>query len=394
MQFERTTMAQVSDIERLIAKGLSDRAIARSLKCRRSLAASVRGGKVGKDQILLGMLKPEMPVSIRPWVQGVNWESVERDIRDGHQIKRIWEEAAGSCTSHSNFFKYVKDRFGPLMEATVTLREFKPGEHCEVDYAGDKIPWADIKTGEIMYAHVFIGILCFSQKIFAHASENEKKVNWLGSHRKMFEFYRGTPRVVVPDQLKNGVVKGHLYDPDLNPDYVEMASHYGVAVVPARAGKPKDKALVEGAVGIVMRYFRFVYRRRTFTSLAEVNQALAEAVNKINAKIHTRFKTSREERFTKLEKSTLAPLPLEPYSISDWKNAKIHPDCTVAADQNFYSAPHIHRGREVRVKISVTKIEIFFVVHILRVLKEKLKEKSLKITKQFLVSPHQALHPH
>ena len=359
MQFERTSMAQVSDIERLINNGLTDRAIARSLKCRRSLAASVRSGKVGKEQILSGMLKPTTPVSIRPWVQGIDWEIVERDIRDGHQIKRIWEEAAGSSTSHSNFFKYVKVRFGPLLEATITLREFKPGEHCEVDYAGDKIPWVDIATGEIRYAHVFVGILCFSQKIFAHASEDEKKVNWLGSHRKMFEFYRGSARVVVPDNLKNGVVKCHLYDPDLNPDYVEMVSHYGVAVVPARAKRPKDKALVEGAVGILMRYFRFIYRRRTFTSLAEVNQALSEAVNKINAKIHTRFKISREERFTRLEKSTLTPLPIEPFSISDWKKAKIHQDCTVAADQNFYSAPHIHRGREVRVKISGTRIEIF-----------------------------------
>jgi transposase len=359
MQFERTTMAQVSEIERLINKRLSDRAIARALKCRRTLVASVRGGQVGCKQILSGMLKPTAPVTVRPWVQGVDWESVERDIRDGHQLKRIWEEVAGSSTSHSNFFKYIKTRFASLMEATVTLREFKPGEHCEVDYAGDKIPWVDITTGEIRHAHVFVGILCFSQKIFAYASENEKKVNWLGSHRKMFEFYRGTPRIIVPDNLKTGVIKSHLYDPDLNPDYVEMASHYGVAVVPARVRKPKDKALVEGAVGILMRYFRFIYRKRTFTSLNEVNQALAEAISRINAKIHTRFKTSREDRFTRLEKSILAPLPIEPFLVSDWKNAKVHQDCTVAADQNFYSAPHIHRGREVRVKISGTRIEIF-----------------------------------
>ncbi len=278
MQFERTTMAQVSEIERLINNGLSNRAIARSLKCRRSLVGSVRAGQVGKDQILSGMLKPEPKISIRPWVEGVDWESIERDIRDGHQIKRIWEEAAEPVTSHSNFFKYVKQRFAPLLMATVTLREFKPGEHCEVDYAGDKIPWIDIATGEIHSAHIFVGILCFSQKIFAHASENEKKVNWLSSHRKMFEFYRGSMRVLVPDNLKNGTVKCHLYDPDLNPDYVEMAAHYGVAVVPARSRKPKDKALVENAVGILMRYFRFVYRRRTFISLAEVNVALSEAV--------------------------------------------------------------------------------------------------------------------
>ncbi len=361
MQFEKASMAQVSDIERLIEKGLSDRAIARSVKCRRSLVASVRAGHVGREQILAGRLTPPPTDATlaRPWALGVDWDGVERDIRDGHQIKRIWEEVAIECTSQSNFFKYVKIRFHPLMQATVTLREFKPGEHCEVDYAGGTIPWVDTVTGEIRFAHVFVGILCFSQKIFAHATEDEKKPNWLSSHRKMFEFYRGVPRVLVPDRLKNGVVKSHLYDPDLNPDYVELATHYGVAVVPARARRPKDKALVEGAVGILMRYFRFVYRRRTFTSLAEVNRALSEVVSKINGKIHTRFKVSRADRFLRLESEQLQPLPIEPFSISEWKRAKVHQDCTVAADQNFYSAPHIHRGREVRVKIGSTSIEIF-----------------------------------
>ncbi|NJL25868.1 MAG: IS21 family transposase [Calothrix sp. SM1_5_4] len=354
-------MAQVSEIERLIKSGLSDRVIARSIGCRRSLVKSVRSGDIKSNEFVNGQLPapPVDPATVRPWVAGIDWECVERDIRDGHQIKRIWEEVAAPVTSHPNFFKYVKARFAPLLTATITLREFKPGEHCEVDYAGDKIPWVDRSTGEIRHAHVFVGILCFSQKIFAHASENEKKANWLDSHRRMFEFYRGVAKVLVPDQLKNGVIKSHLYDPDLNPDYVELAAHYCVAVVPARRRKPKDKALVEGAVGILMRYFRFTYRRRMFTSLAEINQALAEAVSRINAKIHTRFKTSREDRFTRLEKPALQALPLEPYSLSLWKDAKIHQDCTVAADQNFYSAPHIHRGREVRVKITATKIEIF-----------------------------------
>ena len=360
MQFEGASVAQVSDIERLIKTGLSNRAIARSERCRRTLVASIRAGLVTSDDVKSGKFTSESIPRSRPWVTQVSWDNVERDIRDGHQIKRIWEEVAGSLTSHPNFFKYVKARYLPLLTATVTLREFKPGEHCEVDYAGDKIPWVDTTAGEVRYAHVFVGILCFSQKIFAYAAENEKKQNWLHSHRKMLEFFRGSPRVLVPDRLKNGVIKCHLYDPDLNPDYVELASHYGLAVVPARTSKPKDKALVEGAVGILMRYFRFVYRRRTFTSLAEVNVALLEAVDKINRKIHTRFKTSREDRFQTLERSSLQPLPTEPFSISEWKTGKtLHPDCTVHVDTNFYSAPHIHRGRKVRVKISASHIEIF-----------------------------------
>lgn len=92
-------------------------------------------------------------------------------------------------------------------------------------------------------------------------------------------------------------MKCHRYDPDPNPDYVELAAHYGAAIVPARPRSPKDKALVEGAVGILMRYFRFVNQRRTFTSLEEINAALSEALSKLNAKPHSRFKIWRDYRF-------------------------------------------------------------------------------------------------
>jgi transposase len=255
----------------------------------------------------------------------VDWDRVEEDLKAGFPLKRIWEEVASSHTSHPNFFKYVRSRFSLLLSATVTLREFEAGGHCEVDYAGKRLEWIDRVTGEIHEAHVFVGILCFSQKIFAIAHENERKPNWLDAHRRMFESFGGVPKAVVPDCLKNGVKKVHRYDPDLNPDYVELASHYGAAILPARPRHPKDKALVENAVGIVMRYFQFLYRRHTFTSLSEINQALRGVIQRINEKPHTRFKISREERFQALERAHLKPLPLDPYSLIEWKVLKLHP---------------------------------------------------------------------
>ncbi len=351
-------MPKIAEIERLILAGQTDRKIARALHCRRPLIAKIRAGRLSGESLVRDKSREEK--SPPGWALRVDWGVVERDLREGHQIKRIWEEVALELTSYPNFFKYVKTRFAALLQATVTLRTFRPGEYCEVDYAGDKIEWLDRRTGEIHAAHVFVGILCFSQKIFAVAHENEKKPNWLDAHRRMFEFYGGVPHVLVPDCLKNGVVKCHRYDPDLNPDYVELAAHYGAAVVPARPRTPKDKALVEGAVGILMRYFRFVNRRHTFTSLSEINQALSEAVSRLNAKPHSRFKVSRDFRFETLERSQLRALPAEPWNVGEWKRATLHPDCTVAADHCFYSAPHVYRGKELRVKVSAEFIEIFF----------------------------------
>lgn len=357
MEYERTSMTRFVEIERLIGTGQSDRQIARALHCRRLLVAGVRKRLLTPEVIVRAK---ETDNKLPPgWALQVDWASVEKDLLEGYQIKRIWEEVAVELTSQSNFYKYVKHRYDRLLSDTVTLREFRPGQYCEVDYAGDTIAWLDPKTGEVHEAHVFVGILCFSQKIFAIAHENEKKPNWLDAHRRMFEFYGGAARVLVPDCLKNGVLKAHIYDPDLNPDYVDLAKHYGVAVVPARSKRARDKALVENAVGILMRYFRFIYRRHTFISIEEVNRALAEAVARINAKIHTRFKVSRNERFETLEKGTLLALPLEPYSMHEWKTAILHPDCTVSVDGNFYSAPHIYRGKELKVKLTASCVEIF-----------------------------------
>ena len=187
MQFERTTMGQFEEIKRLIGLGQSDRQIARALGCRRCLVRGVRSGEI--DQNLIKKAKDPEQKLPPSWAHHVDWEIVEKDIRDGFQIKRIWEELAQERTSHPNFFKFVKRKFELLLSKTVTLREFKPGAHCEVDYAGDKIEWIDLRSGKIHQAHVFVGILCFSQKIFAIAHENEKKENWLDAHCKMFEFF-------------------------------------------------------------------------------------------------------------------------------------------------------------------------------------------------------------
>jgi len=102
----------------------------------------------------------------------------------------------------------------------------------EVDYAGDTLEWIDRSTGEIRKAYVFVAGLGFIQLLFAWAEEDTRSRNWLTAHRRMSEFYGGVAHVTVPDCLKQGVLKCHLYDPDLNPGYAELAAHYHTAVVP------------------------------------------------------------------------------------------------------------------------------------------------------------------
>jgi len=175
----------------------------------------------------------------------------------------------------------------------------------------------------------------------------------------MYEFFDGVPKVTVPDCLKTGVIKSHLYDPDLNPSYADMAIHYNTAIVPARTRKPKDKAIVEGAVKLVMRYFRWKYRRHTFTSIKEINEALLAVVEAINNKVHTRFKVSRLDRWQELERPALQSLPSTSYEYTETKTATVHPDSHLSVCGNYYSAPHAYRGLKLKVKLTLKQVKVF-----------------------------------
>ena len=346
------SVERFADIKRLIGIGQSDRQIARSLKVRRMKVAEIRRGEA---------VDPALPKVFRDplWAVGVDWGSVKEELGYKHALKFIWEEKAQAKTTYPNFWKFFYKKFPHLREALSIPREFNPGERAEVDWAGGKVEWIDKKTGEIHEAIVFLGTLGYSQLIFAWAAENMKSRAFLEGHKRMYEFFGGVPHVTAPDCTKTAVSKCHLYDPDINISYAEMAKFFETAIVPARPYRPKDKALVELAVKLVMRYFRWLYRRHTFLSIAEINEALLTVAQKINNKPHTRFGVSRQHRFDKFEKEKLKALPSIPFESFEWNEATLHPDCTVAVEHNYYSAPHIHRGKRLRVRLSENLVEIF-----------------------------------
>ena len=352
MARRKLTVDRYTEIKRRLAEGRGVREIARALECSRRLVREIRAGL--KDS-------PEAPKALSDplWMAQLDWPTIIHDLGLGHPLKFLWEERAQHLTTYSNFWKQFYRKFPQYRHATVTAREFEPGERVEVDYAGDPMEWVELRTGEIRKAWIFVAGLGFSQLLFAWAAEDMKSRNWLSGHRRMFAYYGGVAHVTVPDCLKQGVLKCHLYDPDLNPGYAEWAVQYGTAVVPARPDHPKDKAIVEGLVKILMRYARFRYRRRRFTSLLEINQALSECIERINARRHTRFGLSRRERFETIEKVALKPLPIGDVEYGDWKDATLHADCYVYVEGDYYSAPHVHRHKKLRIKITENQVEIF-----------------------------------
>jgi transposase len=197
-------------------------------------------------------------------------------------LELLWEEYR---QSHPDGYAY--SRFCELYHRwrrhlDVVLRhEHKAGEKLFVDYAGDTIPIHDPKGGPTRPASIFVAVLGASNYTYAEATWTQGLEDWLGAHVRAFKFLGAVPKLVVPDNTKTGVSRACRYEPDLNPAYQEMARHYGVGVLPTRPAKPRDKAKVEAGVLMVERWIVAALRHRKFFSLAELNQAIRELVEKL-----------------------------------------------------------------------------------------------------------------
>jgi len=183
--------------------------------------------------------------------------------------------------------------------------------------------------------------------------------DWIGAHVRALAFFGGVPEVLVPDNLASGVTKACRYEPDLNATYAEMAAHYGVAVVPARVRKPRDKAKVEAGVLLVERWILARLRHQVFGSLTSLNRAIATLVAELNARPFKKLPGSRRSAFEAIDRPALNPLPATPYEFAHWKQAKVHVDYHVEVEGHYYSVPHTLVGRKVDLRSTATTVEVF-----------------------------------
>jgi len=233
------------------------------------------------------------------------------------------------------------------------------GEKLFVDYCGPTLPIVNPDTGEIREAQVFVAVLGASNYTFACASWSQNQIDWLQAHVKAFEFYGGVPEMVIPDNLKSAVHKTHRYEPDINPAYSRLAAHYGVAVIPARPYKPKDKAKAEVAVQIVERWIMARLRHQTFFTLASLNQAIAVLLDDLNRRPFKQLPGCRRSQFEQLDQPVLRPLPARPYQYAEIKQAKVHIDYHIEYGKHYYSVPHHLVKQTVEVQASDTTVAIY-----------------------------------
>jgi hypothetical protein len=167
------------------------------------------------------------------------------------------------------------------------------------------------------------------------------------------------PKFVVCDNLKAAVTNPDRYEPGLNRSYLELADHYGMAILPARPCKPRDKAKVEQSVLIAERWILARLRNRCFFSIADLNVAIAELVRDINARLMKGFNASRAELFATIDTPALKNLPDELYAFAVWKRCRVAPDYHVEVDGHWYSAPFRLIKELVDARVADKTVEIF-----------------------------------
>jgi transposase len=205
---------------------------------------------------------------------------------------------------------------------------------------------------------VFVAVLGASSYTFAEATTGQDLRNWIGSHQRAFEFIGGVTEVVVPDNLKSAVSHPSYYEPDLNPTYRDLGEHYGVAIIPARPYRARDKAKAEVGVQVVQRWIVAALRKRKFFSLAEVNQAIAELLVRVNQRPFRKRAGSRATLFAQLDRPALKPLPATRYQFGEWKTARVNIDYHIEVERHFYSVPYALVHQEVDVHLTGETVEI------------------------------------
>jgi transposase len=368
-------MRKIRDVLRLhFSAGLSIRQIHRSTKISvGSIQSLLKQAKTLNlswplpdnldDSQLARLFYPQADTRHANRFEEPDWADLRKQLtRKGVTKQLLWEEYTqqypNRCYSYSQFcdryLNWVKKQRRSMRQ------HHKAGDILFVDYAGQTMPVVNPLTGEITRAQIFVAAMGASNYYYAEATWSQGLKDWLGSHVRAFNYLGGVPNMVVPDNLKSGVSKACKYDPDVNPAYQQLASHYDTAIVPARPRKPKDKAKAEVGVQIIERWILARLRHHTFFSLHELNQCIRALLVEVNQKPFKQLPGTRQQWFEEIDKPALNPLPRHDYEYTEIKMVKVNIDYHVQFESHLYSVPHQLVGEKLELHAKSRTVELYF----------------------------------
>jgi transposase len=375
---ERLSMRKIREVLRLKHNGRSQREIASSIavavgtvcgQLRRAKEVGIGWEQAEKmtDAELEALLFRDAGRGVAATRAIIDYGHIHHELhKNGVTLQLLWSEyldgvaARGGGTKPYQYSQFCELYGAWRVRLKPSMRRVHPaGERAFLDYSGKKPRLWDRETGRAFEVELFVAVLGASNYTYAEATLTQQLRDFVGSTIHCFEYFDGVPEVIVPDQLRSAVRGPDRYEPDINATYLEMAQHYGVAVIPARPRRPKDKAKVEVAVQVVQRWILARLRNRRFFELDELNQAIWELLDELNARPFQKLEGSRDSAFAQLDKPALHPLPAVRYELSERKNRRVNIDYHIEYDGRYYSVHYERVHADVEVRATATVVEIF-----------------------------------
>ncbi len=275
-------------------------------------------------------------------------------------VKLLWEEYRETYPQGYEYtqFRILYNRFKSKLNPSMRQVHIA-GDKVFVDYSGLTMPIYNVKTGEVDKAQIFVAVLGASGYTFVHASMSQKQEDFINSHVLAYSFFKGTPRSVVPDNLKSAIISNNKKGIVVNDSYKDLARHYSMIVEPARPYKPKDKSKAEQGVLGIQRYILARLRHQKFFCINDLNEAISILLDDYNNKIIKHLEKSRTEMFKLLDLPMLRELPANTYIYKQFKTARVNQDYHISLLKCNYSVPFKYLKEKVEVKYSINTVEIF-----------------------------------
>jgi transposase len=350
--------------------GLSQREIAQSVKISLGSVSGILSKaraagleyplKIGNKELGSILYPPAEKAGVRKPAEP-DLQYIHREMqKKGMTLTLLWEEYKTANPDGLMLTQFC-DRYRSFRKQNdVYMRRiYKAGERVQVDWAGLTMKYMD-GSGEERPAYIFVAALPASAYLYVEPFRDMEERSWVDGHVHAFEYYGGAPRIVEPDNPKVAITKADYHDPVYNRTYAELARHYGVAIVPARVRKPRDKAHAEKGVQIAERRIISKLRNRQYRDFGELWAEVREELEVVNQAPFKKMPGNRLSVFIETEKPELLPLPPTRYEFAGWKQAKSGMDYHVEYDSHYYSVPYLYAGKQLLVRATSNVIEVFF----------------------------------
>lgn len=295
-----------------------------------------------------------------------DYPKIHRELaKKGVTLSLLWTEycleakAAGMVPYMSSQFNDNYHKWAKVTKATMRISH-KPGDAMEVDWAGKTIDIYDSVTGDVTPAYLFVAVLSCSCLVYAEACANMKEDTFIMCHVHAYEYFGGSTRLLIPDNLRTGVTSNTRYETIIPRAYKELSEYYETAIVPARIKHAQDKPQAEGSVKYATTWILAALRNEKYFTIDEAKASVAKKLDELNERPFQKRVGNRKSAFENEEKEFMQPLPRTPFEPAVWSSAKVMSDYLITDGTNRYSVPFDLIGEQVDIRLTSKTVEVFF----------------------------------